>query len=127
MGMTTTWRRSYKDGAGAKVRFEAVCRDHLLMAANMDGERFVAFLGHQIWPLVWGREGGANGPPADIHIEGILKRRWQLLGCLCVRQQSCRQWRGCHVEILHKVERRWLWCRQHLLRKADRSTVDQFC
>ena len=99
MRPTTTWRRSWKDGAGAKVWFEAVYRYFLLAAANVDSEGLVT-----LSPLVWGRECGANGPSADMHVEGLSKSRWQLLGRLCIRQWSCWQWRGCYAEILHKVE-----------------------
>ena len=108
------------------MRFEAVYRDDFQTAADVDGESLVASLGHQIWPLIWGRECGANSSSADVDVEGLLKRRWQLLGRLCIRQRP--GWRrGCHAEILRKVKWRRFWCGQHLARKADRSSVDKFC
>ena len=73
MRTTTMWRRGLKDWAGAKVRLEAVYRDDLLTATDVDGESFITSLGHQIRPLVRGREGGANGSSVDINVEGLLK------------------------------------------------------
>ena len=67
MSTTTLWRRGWKDGAGAKARLEAIYSNDLT-AADVDGESFITSLGHQIWPLVLGREGRANGPSADINV-----------------------------------------------------------
>ena len=55
------------------MRFEAVYRDDLLTAADMEGRSLVASLGHQIWPLIWGRECGADSSSADVEVEGLLK------------------------------------------------------
>ena len=108
------------------MRFEAVYRDDFQTAADVDGESLVASLGHQIWPLIWGRECGADSSSADVEVEGLLKGRWQLLGHLRIRQQPSRRRWGHHAEILHKVMWRWFWCRQHLTRKADMSSIDKF-
>ena len=67
------WRGSWKDGACAEMQLEAVHQNHLLAAADLHVKSFAAFLFHQILPLVQGREGGAYGPSADIHVEGISK------------------------------------------------------
>ena len=55
------------------MRLEEIHRDDLLTAADVDRESLVASLGHQILPLIWGRECGADSSSADVEVEGLLK------------------------------------------------------